>query len=518
MEPRQPTPDESRDEPLSPEEQEVARKAREEAARRQASRRNEVTDVAKFLSDILAPPPAEVRPESVEPVGPSLDFVLPGEAGREPGFAPEPSRPPPSADAGAPPAGFASPGAAAPAEFAAAASRRAEGAGGQPPLGPALAETLRRIRAAGAFRPGIRLEEDDEGAAPTFGRTMATLTSLHRRPPPALEFEPEEAAVAPVLQDAQRTMILGGARTAAPPAPYPSTGTAAPARQYSLDDLPTLGAAPPGPPPSGEDGAVPAEEPAMEDADLNAALAAAESAVGKGREGAAPPTAPLPAPEPSPEPVGEPVPTGPPPRSYTLDDLPEAPTASPARGAERSDETSSPDDRLAEHRLPDLSDLVVAAKADEPAGAGPPNAPQPTSTLERAIDRSVEPGRSQTGVLPQMLPAADDASQLSARQLADIERYLEREAEGPGSGEASAAARREPPRPHWLRLRLSAFLAALRKALLRIRAGIDRVLAPYCLSAKRVLGIAGIIALAVEMALIYRYWIEPIMRASGEGE
>jgi hypothetical protein len=102
--------------------------------------------------------------------------------------------------------------------------------------------------------------------------------------------------------------------------------------------------------------------------------------------------------------------------------------------------------------------------------------------------------------------AAENAADLSVQQLADLERYIEDQLDTavglpPVVGPRSSAGRR----------RLWSFLAWAVRPFKRLGISalqtLDLLLAPYCLSGKRLLGIAGVLIWAMVIAYVLRTWI-----------
>ena len=113
------------------------------------------------------------------------------------------------------------------------------------------------------------------------------------------------------------------------------------------------------------------------------------------------------------------------------------------------------------------------------------------------------------------MAGSERAADLSARQLAAVERLLEREVE---PTESLAAPVRERTSE-----RLSLAARTLRAATERLagrargaRKAADRRLAPYSLSCKKLLGIAGLLVLAAVAALSFKTWVLPWF-AGGSG-
>jgi hypothetical protein len=518
---------ERREEPareLSAEEQLLAEKARAAAAKREAERRAQTGDVSDFLDDILAPVTAEAQAGPAEPPAPAVDRLLANEPG-----GPEPPTPPTpfEAEQAGSEAGAAEAAPAAGSEKeagdrkiqAAEANRRA--------LSATLASSWAGIMALGRSGEDVqRPAFEPEIVAGIFDRTVELL-AVRRRRPRELEFEPEVAADAEGSPAAQRTAILspGALPSDAQPAAGPRPGGVGSEPAYSLDDLPALpaeGAA------AGDEPAdrPPEAEPALQEDDLDdhalrEALAAAEGASRKAE--AAPPMQATPvsgeqaaggaareAPSPAP-----PAPTSMPDKQYSLEDLPQAPSgterSSPSDGTggvDRSRRTD--DDRLGEEALPELPPGAAAA------GASP--GPGPLVTLERAVERTVEPGKSDAGVArggsasgaPPV--AAENAADLSVQQLAEMEHYIENQVDTVVAPRSALDA--TPPGG---RLSLSGLVAKAGKAVRRLTVhalhALDRWLDPYCLSGKRLLGIVGILLWAGLIAYVLKVWV---MGAHGE--
>lgn len=538
---------------LTPEELELAARARAAAAAREALRRSEAREVSDFLSEILGPAP---QPPPDEPPGPSLDLVLPTE--------PEPSR------SGTPAAALA--GAGENVEELAQFVSETPGEEALPSrrLTPSeLADTHLRLQRLGLIASSEReLEFEPESAAGVFERVTAELTAMLRRPAPALRFEPESAAgAAPLPQSAQKTGLVAPVLEAAPPAPPPQQmpPPPAPLPAYSLTDLPS--AETPGPPvrdaapDEGSGEGPPLQSQELPVADLLAPAAPPRPPAEPPRaEGPPPPAAPaysvedLPVPPPgapparpeaaeapaAPEPAleeaplddaglrealaaagavrehslgGDPAapekPPPAPPRQYSLEDLPAAPRGPQPGTGSAPEEPAAPDDHLSEENLPELAPAPSA-----PGQAAGAELSGSLSTLERAVDRGVE--SSEAPPEPSPPPArAEIAADLSARQLADVERYLESQVDAGEGGDAARAARRAagPVRAANLASRLRE--AAGRAARHAVKAA-DHRLEPWCLSCKRLLGLIGILILFAVAAYCYKVWILPWRPTPGE--
>jgi len=160
------------------------------------------------------------------------------------------------------------------------------------------------------------------------------------------------------------------------------------------------------------------------------------------------------------------------------------------------------------------------------------------AAVERAVDGSVEPSSgtaapggagAEAGApmsearLPPAPPppqeelvGAERAADLSARQLAAVERLLERDVEPEES--RAALLRAGPPPAERLGLlvrKLGDLVERLAAAAAGARKAVDRRLVPYSLSCKALLGIAGLVTLAVVGALSFKIWILPWMRSGG---
>jgi hypothetical protein len=105
-------------------------------------------------------------------------------------------------------------------------------------------------------------------------------------------------------------------------------------------------------------------------------------------------------------------------------------------------------------------------------------------------------------------PEPKRAADFSAEQLAAVERMIEQEVEA--EEKEAVAPEGIPVREPWLvtagRRAAAAWLAVVETA----RGGygaVDRVLEPYALSCKKLLGIAGIITLCVVGALSFKIWV-----------
>lgn len=114
------------------------------------------------------------------------------------------------------------------------------------------------------------------------------------------------------------------------------------------------------------------------------------------------------------------------------------------------------------------------------------------------------------------LVRAGRAGDLTAGQLAAVERLIESEVEGEDLARPPSE-RREPPAR-----KLSLAARKLRRLALMLAAGaratvelLDRLLAPYSLSCKVLLGIIGVITLAVVGALSFKTWVLPWLRSPG---
>ncbi len=573
--PSSPPPDPDSADERTHEEEAIAERARAEAARRAEERRGDATEVADFLGDMLeaSAPRKEEEAQPPQEESPSVGLVLGGEssgpapeAGGAAPFAPETDEIPApfvAFDAGEPPAPPPPPAFAPEPEPEAAR------------LSPPLQAVLEEFRSLGRSASDPRLSFEAELSSDETDRTIALLVKERRAHPVALAFEPEEAADAEADTEATRkTAILEpvpprasepGATTAHhhTETPSPVEEEAPPlSREYSLDDLPgsaspgdapaeepaapegedrlaegeladaglldAAGEEPPIPPPEPEYGlddlpeaedenadAGPEEEPvasepAMEDANLQAgldeALAAADAA-DAGPEPVAAPDEPAPAPAPAP-------------RDYSLDDLPEAPTG-PA-DEELSDERTAPDDQMPDQSLPSLA--PPSQDSTEPASPGGMTA------LERAVDGSVEPSTeagaasgpmSEAQLPPAPPPPEEDvagserAADLSARQLAAVERLLEREVE-PAEALAAPVRERTVERLGLAVRTLRATTGWLAGKARGTRKATDRRLAPYSLSCRKLLGIASLLVLAAIATLSFKIWVLPWF-AGGSG-
>ncbi|HOX05393.1 MAG TPA: hypothetical protein PK280_03245 [Planctomycetota bacterium] len=510
-EPEPPDPPKERE--LTPEEQLLAEKARAAAAKREEERRAQTNDVSNFLDDILGTvdeegEAGEAGTAEPAPGSASEDALESGASGPSGALPVEPEPEPPGAsESPEPPAPFASgeggsevrsgadwvepeqtfrAGVYDPHSPAAEAGRRT--------LSLPMAEAWSRIVAMGMpGDPGARPAFEPEPAEGSFARTLESLGRRRHRGGPALDFEPEESVAGQEPQSARRTIILP-ARLAH--------------QDYSLEDLPDR-------PPEGlsvgdealdrgSDAEPPLPEDRLDDTALSEALAAAEVASRRAPAAAeAPPAAPPPA-QPVPAPAPEPQ------RQYSLDDLPPAPAGPGGPAADpsgRTDRSAQADgDRLAEEQLPALPSSTAPAAAA--AGPGPGN----LVTLERAVDRSVEPGRSAQppsaadGAVP--MAAAENAADLSVQQLAEMERYIENQVDP--SDPTRQISRKAPERPG---MTLGDLLASARRALaglaVKTLKTADRLLAPYCLDCKRLLGIVGILLWAGLIAFIIKTWFMP---------
>jgi len=513
---------ERREEPereLSAEEQLLAEKARAAAAKRETERRAQTEDVSEFLDDILTPAVPAAQPGPADPPAPAVDRLLADEPG-----GPEPPEPPTPfgvGDAG----GKAAAEESAPAvgsreEMAERRMRAAED--NRRTLSVTLASSWAGIMALGRSGEAVqRPAFEPEIAAGLFDRTVEML-AVHRRRPRKLEFEPEVAADAPGLQSLHRTVVLPASKLPSDSQPSASArpGDLKPPPAYSLDDLPALPAA--GAPGKDEPADRPPEaEPALQEDDLDdhalsEALAAAEAtsrkadlspaaqaahvpgkraADGPAPEAEAPPPAPAPAPAPE--------------KLYSMDDLPQAPSGAGRPDLpEGTDSAGKPDrsddDRLGEEQLPELPSGAAAAGASSGPGS--------LVTLERAMDRAAEPGKSGAGAAlgrpaPASPPvAAENAADLSVQQLADMEQYIASQVDTAVAPQP--AVDKTAPRG---RLSLSGLILQavgnVRRLTVHVPRLLDRWLDPYCLSCKRLLGIVGILLWAVLIAYILKVWV-----------
>ncbi len=203
---------------------------------------------------------------------------------------------------------------------------------------------------------------------------------------------------------------------------------------------------------------------------------------------------------------------------YGLDDLPAVPqdTDMMLPSDERSASASASagaGDQLADQSLPDLVPPTIAAE-----GAAAPDSAGFTG-VERALDGQVEPSMDGPAApvptpAPALIPdmsGAEHAADLNVSQLAEVEKLIEKEVE---LEELRTIAEQEevaPPEPRlaflvrWV-CSISAIVAA---TFTRVRDAADTKLAPYSLSCKIILGISGILLLAVVGALGFKTWILP---------
>jgi hypothetical protein len=287
---------------------------------------------------------------------------------------------------------------------------------------------------------------------------------------------------------------------AAAPAPEPSPPDAA---RYSLDDLP---AAPPTETPQ-EPAEGPSEiEPAMADAGddeagLREALAAAEAAARATTLGELSVAAVVAAGR-GPQPAA-----APPPKEYSIADLPEAPAGAPRAQGDEPERQPAGDDRISEEKIPELIAPPERAAAQLPPRPAAPAAPAaPTRAADGA--REAQVGRAAGGGPVPAPVAAENAADLSAQQLAAVERYIVSQVDAEPERPKPAGLAAPGPRP---RPALNRMAEAVRKGAGRVVKSLDRLLEPYGLSCKRLLGIAGILILAGMAAYILKTWVLPGM-------
>jgi hypothetical protein len=546
---------------MTPEEQALAIRAREETEKRAAVRRVEAGDISDLLGSMLGVPgpdpesesgPADSGRHQAPGGGPSVNVVLARDDRSD-----------------APPAPFAPFAEAAEANAGQFRPRRTSPAPAVPagegaaPLSPAMAAVLENLLSLGGPPLGRRLSFEDEGAAANYTNTMTMLARGRRHRAPELAFEPEEAAAG--AESGKRTMMLSRDELARVlPAKPPDAGAdpPSPTPEYSLDDLPGTPGPPPGrrradeddevvgeaelsegelagadllatptsgvaqpdaggPAPDGRDyglddlpevsprSAAPRADGAgdagpemsevvLDERGLDAALADADRLGTSGAAGGAGP--------------GTPPPELPGPRekTYGLEDLPAAP-ASGGSTPPPSGEAAPSGDRISEVTMPDFA-------FPGEVSSGPPVVPSTGFTaVERAVEAKADPsGARKAGAgreapvpaaAPEQLAVARNAAELSVQQLADVEQFLERQIdEAARDGRARVVVQRSGLLGRVTRLsRYTA--AAIGRLAGRLIVRADGRLERYCLSCKILLGFAGIIILAVVGALSYRTWL-----------
>jgi hypothetical protein len=267
---------------------------------------------------------------------------------------------------------------------------------------------------------------------------------------------------------------------------------------YNLDDLPST--------PDGvgfkEEDAESPVEPAMEETSLDDhELDAALAAVGE----------PVPShgSEQTEADVARTSPTERTPASYDLEDLPAVPEADSMAVA--SEEQTGPqvnDVQLVDQSLPDLVPPTAEAVSAEPTRQGG------YTGVERAMEAGVEPPLGAAGSPLAAgagdLPAAEHAVDLNIGQLAEVERLLEKEVQFE-ENRTSATARVDIAESRFAALarRLGSMLTRIATALSQARELVDGRLVPYSLSCKTLLGIAGVVTLAIVGALSVKTWVLP---------
>jgi len=392
-------------------------------------------------------------------------------------------------------------------------------------------------RAAGADGPTAG-EKDDWLASREY-----SLEDLpDSGPAPALTGEDEEPGV-PAADDALQEGHLGGAEILdssdddeAPPTGGNGVPGAPPEEDkgYGLDDLPPV------PVDSGElqDEDASPVEPAMEestldDRGLDAALAAADEVV-PGDAASADSAAEAEAASESESVVGGRAPvsdaktgedpagaggsdlTAEAPGKYGLDDLPAVPQEDDMMApSDDRNGSAGAGDLMPDQSLPELTPPTMVT------GDTPQTDPGVFTGVERALDGQVEPsieGPAAAGPAapagPEAIPdisGAEHAADLSVDQLAEVEKLIEKEVELEELRSIAAREEAPPPEPRlgFLMRWVGKASTAVAAAFVMTRDTVDRRLAPYSLSCKILLGIAGILLLAVVGALSLKTWILP---------
>jgi hypothetical protein len=518
----------------TPEEEALLQKAREEAALRASERREEAGDVADLLGGMLdASAPLRAKEPGERDEGPpSVDLVLDADVE--------------SPEEKSKPGDFLSPFAALTEDAGPAVVRvpraedRPEGRIPGPELSPLMRVVRRKLEALGRSGSDPRPDFEPESAAEDNSRTMAVLAQGRRKHPVGLTFEPEDAAEQSGGEAASvptRVMPAAEREAAASQGATPGDPDSVVSREYSLDDLPESEFPGAGPgdeeePSDGGDGdslqegelgsaelldarpqddegpatppeaGAPASEADLDERALEDALAAVDRVAPEG-------TSPGAAAGSRTAPTAPDAPPGAPEKEYGLEDLPPAPDG--GAPTEPSDERLTADDRIFEQSL---TDLAAPAPAPPPSQAGPGG----LTALERALDDSVEPS-DEVPATPRSdfaFVGSERAADLSVEQLAAVERIIEdevevEEREAQQAEEKCISEERLAVLLGRLR-RLTEWLGS-RTAVLREVA--DAKLAPYSLNCKVLLGIVGVITLAVIGALSVKTWLLPTWTAPG---
>jgi hypothetical protein len=380
-------------------------------------------------------------------------------------------------------------------------------------------------RAAGAVpRPGTEPGATGPGDDQPGPREAGEQYSLDDLPAPGAPAQPAEDEDEPAEQAPEGDALPGGEledaglldasaadrRKAPGPVGGEHPGGESPESAYSLEDLPPAPAAGS----QGEEGPAPPDEAPMTESSLDeqgldAALAAAlpPSAGPQDAESASPPGGPSPNARRSEAGPQAPV------RSYGLEDLPEVPeNLASTLSSEEGGGSSGGGEQLPDQPLPDL----MPPASEAPADGGLPSAG--FTAVERALDGtggSADPGTS-AGSAPRSEPApqlsgAERAADLSVAQLAAVEQMLERDAERLEAESFTAAAGGSPqPRLAFLLRWVQRGYLAVTTAAASLRGAVDRRLEPYSLSCRILLGIAGILILAVVGVLSIKTWVLPV--------
>jgi hypothetical protein len=197
------------------------------------------------------------------------------------------------------------------------------------------------------------------------------------------------------------------------------------------------------------------------------------------------------------EPGGEGDSAAAPGRRYDLGDLPPV----PADSGLTTEPGLTSDDLLAEQTMPELPATAgVEPSAAEPAATDFPAGP--------GVEGGAFPAREPEEPPVEIPIGTERAADLSVSQLAAVEKLIAREVTAEEAAAATSAGRARPEVAeagslNWLLSagkRIAAGTAGL-------RAAADRALAPYSLSCRLLLGIAGILMLCLAAALSIRTWV-----------